>query len=587
MSAHRAGPVSRVSRFLDAPFAGRSTDALWLPVSLLLGAVVSAAFLYKASGTGLSIHDDARMFLSWMSRWDDPTALAGDLMADYWFSVTPWFFSAFYHAAWRLGIEPVAFSKIVPALLFPLVALFAYRFLRAIRAEPAAAFLGAALLLLHFAHTDIVISATPRAFWPVLLLAILDGLARRSVWQTVIGQLALTGCYPQIALVAATVIGLTMIVPARRPRLDLGRRRLAIVGLAALASVAGLLPFLQDTTSYGHATTLEQARAIPAFQHGARGAVFKADGSLDLLCNRRGGIFGGTCESVLDPGLWLRILLIVAGPLVLLRRSLRQREDGPMSSPLPFYLLAATVVWSAAAALVLFRLHLPSRFSATVPLIVGLSTYPAAFEWLCGRSFVSRLRERRRRWLLIGAVAGVLALAAIAVSAVRTRLETPADPALLAAIERLPKDAVVAGFVGDLDFLPVFTRRSALFNRELAVAYQYGYFRQITERMEAIRDVHLTHDPAVLAERLERHGIDRLLIEESALATPGIPDSFRGFFGSDLSAREAVARTGGPTALARFAKPCTVGAYSSILVLDAGCLIGHARQPQSARGRSP
>ena len=111
-------------------------------------------------------------------------------------------------------------------------------------------------------------SGTPRAFWPVLLFALMEGLARARPLQTGVAQLLLTGMYPQMALVTATVIGLTLLKPSKQFCLDLGRARIVLVAFSAVASIAGLLPFLLSTSAYGPSFSLEEARAVATFQPG-------------------------------------------------------------------------------------------------------------------------------------------------------------------------------------------------------------------------------------------------------------------------------------------------------------------------------
>ncbi|WP_161142015.1 hypothetical protein, partial [Propylenella binzhouense] len=184
---------------------------------------------------------------------------------------------------------------------------------------------------------------------------------------------------------------------------------------------------------------------------------------------------------------------------------------------------------------------------------------------------------RGRRAAVLGGAALAAVLALLLATDVKRGFVAPADPALVAAIRALPKDAVVAGFSDDLNFSPLLTNRSTLFNRELAVGYHAGYFRPLMARVNDLRDAVLTHDPAVLAGILERYRIDLLVVPRAMLADPRIPRFYRGLFGPDLAAREAAAASGGPTALARFASECMAGSYSYDVALQAGCLIGAAR----------
>ena len=153
-----------------------------------------------------------------------------------------------------------------------------------------------------------------------------------------------------------------------------------------------------------------------------------------------------------------------------------------------------------------------------------------------------------------------------------TELVDPRSPALIAALKALPRDHVVAGFVPDLDFVPVFSGRSVLFTREHAVAYQKGYFLQMSARLEAMRDIFLTRDPAVFSAALAAYRIDWFLVGEENMHEGRILRPFRGFFGRELAYLEDTRLHQGPTVLVQRASSCTVAEIDAVLMLDAACL---------------
>ncbi|TIO10682.1 hypothetical protein [Mesorhizobium sp.] len=578
MNAPTAGqpPLSAFVAFLRQRLERRDDeDHVWLPMSLGFGLIASLAFLVAVFRVEGTIQDDARMFLSWMGRWDDPDLLKGDLVADYWYSVSPWLYRAVYRAAWLVGIKPLVFVKILPALLFVPIAFFSYRLLRAMRVDPLAAFVATVFILNVMVRDDIVVSGTPRAFWPLLLLVGLDGLARVRVLQVALAQLLMAGVYPQVALVMAGVIGLSALTPWQRPWIDLSRRRLALVVLAAVATVAGIAPFLLRESQFGPVFTFAEARTIPTFLYG-RGKVLGADGSADFLCQTRLGIFAGGCKGLLDPRLYLLVLASGLGPVVLLMRMFRAGPNSGARSPLPFNLLVSSLICAALSAAVLFKLHLPSRYASGLLLLPYLATLPVLSDWIRSRLSPQMLIERYSgRTLLIGT--GIAALAGVlAVSIVKTGNALPGDRELIAAIRSLPKDAVVGGFVEDLNFSPVLTGRSTLFSRELSIAYEKGYYQKVHRRMEVVRDLVLTTDASVLADRMRELPVDALVVTRDTLAQARIPATFRGFFGADLVEMEARAGQNGPTLVARLAPDCTMGVYRDTVMLDAHCLVREA-----------
>lgn len=563
-----------ISAFVKARLERRDEDRFWLPLTLVLGLVSCTAFIFEASQQPGSIPDDARMFLSWMGRFGDANLLKGDLIADYWSSVSPWFYSGIFRLAWLAGIEPVLFVKIMPAMLYPPMAFFAYRLLRSFRFEPIIAFIATAFMLHILIRGDLVTSGTPRALWPLFTLVILDGLSRKMIWQTAAGQLLLAGSYPQMALVTSGMIGLSTFTPWRTPWVDFSRRRITIVGIAAVATLVGIFPFATGTNEFSPTMTLAEARQIPTFQMGGRGQIFNEDGSINFVCSPRTGIFFDKCDDIGDPKIiWLTVWYF-SGPVVLFLALFNRCSSARARSALPLLLVTSSFAFAALAAVTMFKLHIPSRYMSFFSLLPYFSTLPLVLGWIHNRSLPFVLKNWQR--LSVSMIAGFAVIVAGGIYLahdVKLKVSTPENPRLLAAIAALPQEAVVGGFVRDLDFSPVYTNRSTLFNRELAIAYQRGYFMPIQQRMLAMRDLILTQDPAILSDRIKALGLDHLVVAQSTLSVPRVPEAFRGFFEKDLGVIEDIAARKGPSLIARLAPRCTSGTFGNELLIDTACLL--------------
>ncbi|EJN00613.1 hypothetical protein [Phyllobacterium sp. YR531] len=566
---------SGISAFVKDKLERRDDDRFWLSLTIALGVITCVALLIKGLHNPGAVPDDARMFLSWMGRFDNPEILKGDLIADYWSSVSPWVYDVLFRLAWLLGIDPLILVRFFPAFLFPPMAFFGYRLLRSFGVEPIITFIVIACLLHILARGEIVPSGTPRSLWPLFTLMVLDGLSRKMVWQTAIGQLLLAGCYPQMALVTSGIIGLSAFSPWQKPWIDLSRRRIAIVLVAAIATIAGILPFLMGADDFSPIMTLAEARNIPTFQIGGRGQIFSADGSVDFFCSARTGIFSDRCDGLTDPKiLWLAIWYF-SGPLLLFLALFNKPAEHTPRSPLPLYLVVTSLGLAGIAALMMFKLHLPNRYMAFFFLLPFVSTLPVVLSWLRART-LALVMGNWQRWSL-PMTAGLLLLVAGSVflaASVKPKFSIPENPALINAIAALPEQTVVGGFVKDLDFSPVFTNRSTLFNRELSIAYQRGYFLPIQQRMQAMRDLVLTSDPAVLSGYIRSLKLDRLAIDDDTLSNARVPVPFRSFFGPDLNALEDDAKKAGPSLVAQLAPRCTSGTYGAVHLLDTACILG-------------
>jgi hypothetical protein len=97
----------------------RQSERAWLWLVVALGALAGIAAAAPGFLQPLTIQDDARQFVFWMAEWRDESLFRGDLVADYWRSVSPWLYVAIFRVAELMGVEPVATARILPAILFP------------------------------------------------------------------------------------------------------------------------------------------------------------------------------------------------------------------------------------------------------------------------------------------------------------------------------------------------------------------------------------------------------------------------------------------------------------------------------------
>lgn len=553
----------------------RISERGWLGLVVLLAAVAGAVSTWTGFAAPLTIQDDARQFVFWMAEWRNQDLFAGDLVADYWRSVTPWLFASFYRAFDFLGIVPVTTARLLPVILFPLTALFAFRFARAISPDPRVACLGALFLMLALVSSDSVVSATPRAFAPLFFLIFLDGLARRTMVQMAIGLFCLAGFYPIVAVVAATALGIALIDFSDRPRIKLSAANLAFVAVGLLASAVGVAPFLIDSTQFGPTATVDAAREMATFAADGRTSVFGPDGKIDFICHRRIGLVKD-CDSLFDPFVLFLFVAMAAAPTFLLVRHIK--SCGKSGSVIPFVVGVAAVSWFVVAAIFAFKLHVPNRFilrvtPAAVALPYGLLVGEAVRN---GLAFAFS-NGTRRRIEIIAMLIGLIGYLAIVAGQSHRYFATWNNPNLAAAIADLPVGTTVAGFVKDADFVPIMAKRQVLFSRELSVALHLGYYQQIEIRMRDMLDVQWTPDMAVLTEKLGRHPVDIFMITAEGLSKRVLGGRFEGMLGNFVERKRAEFGDA-PTALSRLAPNCQRGTFDGIQLLDAQCLIATAKQ---------
>ncbi|WAJ29372.1 hypothetical protein [Antarcticirhabdus aurantiaca] len=553
--------TSSIFAGLERRLTGTRDERFWRAAAVLLGLLAALRELDQVFRGPFRFPNDALQFTAWMARWSEPALRGPDLVLDYWQSVSPWVYALPYRAAFGLGLDPVLTTKLLPALLLVLLPLAAFRLGRRLGADPAVAFVLAVVALVIAG--DPTASGTPRGFWPLLLILVVDGLVRQSLWQTALAQGLLAGSYPQAALVSAGAIGLSPLLPGGGRLIDLSRPRIVLVAACALATIAGVAPTLLAEGSFGPVATLADARAIPTFAAGGRGEVFEADGSVDLLCGERLGFFGRRCEAPTDPRLALLVAVLLTGPAVLLWRALRPGPR-PGSSVIAALVLSGTA-GAVLAQVLLFRLHLPNRYSDAAFLIAALATALVACEAIRARIPSGLSRSVAGRLALMLAAAGLVGGSLAAAQGVRALAREPERPGIVEAAARTPPGTRLAGFVNELDYVPVFARRGVYATREHAIAYQLGYFRELEARMQRLLRIVQTPDPAEFRQLLANLPADRLLVEEVTLASGALPPSFQGFFAPAPPPTR-------PTALSRLAPSCEEARIAGVVVLDVVCL---------------
>ena len=552
----------------------RQSGRGWLWLALTLAALAGIAALAIGLFRPLTIQDDARQFIFWMAEWRDENTFRGDLVADYWRSVSPWLYVVVFRVADFLALDPITTARLLPVILFPATAYFAYRFSEAICRDPRLACLSTILLLTWLVSDDSVVSSTPRAFAPLFLMMFLDGMARRSILEVAAGLFCLAGIYPNVAIVAATTLGIVLVDLGGRPRLALTRANLTLFAAGAVAALAGVAPLLVESGHFGPIVTPETATGFATFHPGGRSSLIGPDGAIDFACQSRIGVLPKLpgCDGWASPVFWLVVLAAALPPALVFRRYLK--TGGRSGSPIPLAVVIAAFVWFTIGIAVAFKLHIPSRFVVrTVPMMTLL-----CLGLTVGTFLQNRLRPGTRSEFLATSVGGGLllaGLAALVATVTSDDFRTWKHQALAGTVASYPVGTVFAGFVDDTDNIPVFTQRRVLFSSELAIAYHLGYYRQIEARMRDMAVAEFTPDAAVLAERLERNAVDVYLVDERRLADPDRKfDHLLGGFVEELKA----GRGGAQTALSRLAGSCNRGTFDRIAVLDAHCLIAAARQ---------
>ncbi len=566
------GPIG--ARGLAAALLG--PEAARRGLAILLGATVVTCVVFLANafllpGSVYAIQDDARQFLAWTVRLTDPAALKGDLIADYWQSVTPRLLRAIYGGFTAVGIAPVVLARLIPPVLLLVSALAAWRAALVLTGGRAlAALITAALVMALLVHEDSIFSATARAFSPPLFLLFLDGLLRQHRWQMVASLGVLAAIYPTTALVGLTMLGLALLRRRWPLPIDLAPRGLVTALLATLAVAAPIALVPGEVSRWEPVISIADALTMPNLgTPGGRSSIVPLEGTMPWLCSARVGILPEVFPCWASGWASLVNFLLLVPLLMLGLRAAIREWRGALRSPDMIYCWAvvAGLGWWAVATLLAFKLHLPARYPQRV---LGILEWMAIGQVL-GGWFATRLGAERIGWPVRASWAALLALLAVSFATPTPGMRRPEEPAAIDWLLAAPRDIRIGGLSSDLDFVPALTGRRVHATVEHAIPYHVTYFREIDRRLVATLVAATTPDPAALARFVRQERLDVLLIDRAFLEEGTIPEDYAGVVSAAVTAGDA-ALARGSSALQRAATRCAILRGERHWLIDAQCL---------------
>ncbi|MBD2023377.1 hypothetical protein [Leptolyngbya sp. FACHB-711] len=568
--------AKRLHTWLIPAHPSVSQTRFWLSLSLTFAALFGILGLQKAFANFYIVQDDARQHIFWMQRFLDPQLFPNDWIADYFQSVAPWGYSGFYRVFAAIGIDPLLLSKLLPPLLGLIATYYGFRLALQLLPVPLTGFLACLLLNYLFWSQDDLASATPRAFMLPIFLAFLHFLLKRSLLACLI-LIALEGLfYPQFVFVFA---GLLLWLPLRwqsgRLRLSENRWDYWFCGAGLLVAFLVLLPYALVTTQFDPVVSVAEAKQLPDFYVGGRNPFFYPDPLYFWLVSFRGGLFPTFKPFLLAIGFLLPLLYLK--PLRNRLPLLRQTK--------PLMLLQITIVALGLfmmAHLLLFRLHLPSRYSAYTLRIVlvyaAAIVLTVAFDGLLhGLQRSRQIGIKAIAWALIGVTTVTLLLyPSYAYPFMKVNYKTGPNPQLYQFFAQQPKDTIIASLVQDIDFVPTFAKRPILVGREYAIPYHDGYITPFRQRANDLIRAQYSLDRAALTDVIRTYGIDFWVVSRDSFRPEFLKNTWIRQYPEAIEQAVANLQQGTP-ALARQRQRCTVQRDGNLIVLDATCLLRDSR----------
>ncbi len=562
----------------------------WFSLSLIFAAGYAILALQQAFASEYVVQDDARQHVFWMLRFIDPNLFPDNLIADYFQSVAPVGYSNFYRVFAALGINPLLLNKLLPLVLGLIATGYCFAFSLQILPLPITAFMATLMFNQNIWRKDDLVSATPRAFIYPIFLAFLYYLCRKSLFPCLITIILLGFFYPQYVFVCAGILVIRLWDWGnKRFKLRFSQQKhnflFCVAGLTAAFFV--LLPYALKTSEYAPIISVAQAKQLPEFFPKGR-SFFFTDNLFDYLWSGRSGIFP---RNLFIPATYYLGLLL---PILIRFRSkfsvLRKVTEEIMILP---QMLLAAIGMFVAAHLLLFRLHLPSRYTEHNLRIVLCISAAIVLTAILKEIFSINYRQNKFAHNLKKIVA-LLFTVGISLTLLfyyplfiqkfpKTGYQTGNYPALYKFFQQQPKDILIASIAEEVNYLPAFSQRSILIGREYAIPYHFGYYSQFRQRAIDLTQAQYSDNLADVKAFIQKYKIDFWLLESGAFTPEYIKNNslLKQYYQSHLDGDKLVKITKdifqsleqrNVPALS-IVPNCSVAEIQNFTVLDAKCII--------------
>ncbi|MEM7061734.1 MAG: hypothetical protein AAF572_01015 [Cyanobacteria bacterium P01_B01_bin.77] len=539
---------------------------IWLAASLGMAVIYGILFWRIAFASPYTIPDDGRQHLFWMLRYVDPGLFPGDIIADYFQSVAPAGYKTLYWLGAQLGLHPFLLSKLLPPLLGIVGTAYTFYLAIAIIPAPLVAFISTLILNQSLWMWDELASATPKAFNILLMVAFLFYLVRQRLWPcvTVLGIQGLF--YPQTVFILIVILGLRAVWPQHH------RSAWKFLGVGLLVATMVLLPYAIGTSPYDPVVTVDQARGMVEFQPGGRNAFFYENPLRYWLFSARSGLLPPVVPVTICATLLLPFLHRLRLPLLKTITA-----DGVILHQLG---LASAIMFLASHGL-LFRLHLPSRYSRhSIKIIVAIA---AAMVLVALLDAALRRLSRSHLWQQAVAMSLVAGFATITVgypallnSFLNVVYINSNRTVLYEYLQQQPQDIRIASLAKEAENIPTFTGRSVLVSPGHSLAYHQGYYSQIRPRILDLMVAQYSPDLAQLQSVINNYEIDFWLVDENSFNLETLPRQWFRQFEPELASAIGQLQQQ-PSALQRLLPNCTTISDQGKTLLSAQCLLEATR----------
>ncbi|NET08969.1 MAG: hypothetical protein F6K16_30565 [Symploca sp. SIO2B6] len=579
--------IDALQQWLVTPVYSRRDLRLtvWFGLAIAYALIYSFMGLQQAFAHGYVIHDDVRSHVFWMHRFLDSGLFPNDVIADYFQSVAPYGYTTLYRVATWIGFDPIGFNKLLPLVLVLVTTGYCFWLSLTIFPIPAAGFIATLLLNQTTWNTHDIPSGTPRAFIYPLFLAFLYYLAQRSLLPCLI-TITLQGLfYPQCLFLSSGILVLRLLrFDQQNGKLKVAfsqDRRDYLFGITGLTiAFVMLLPYALKISDYGPVLSRTQGMALPTLQGDGRKNFFFDDPLKFWFCGERSGLLPyNWCKYEEPPQLWASIGLLL---MFLWPKRFPLLAKATQHIVLLPQILGASLGMFLIAHIVLFRLHLPSRYTKhSLRMMVAIA---AGIALLC--LFDTVLRWIKRNWrssppmqhiLALGSV-GLLATYSFGYPFLMERYPNPdyvdvSNPELYEFLAKQPKDSVIASLSEDANNIPSLAQRIILTSSEIANPYHVGYYQVINQRTTDLLQAQYSLKKQEVQSFIETYNVDFWLLDTHAFSPTYIKDNKWLWEIGPIAfdATQTLTQEKHPV-IARMRQRCRVFETERHIVLDAHCI---------------
>lgn len=491
----------------------RLTVMFWYSLSLTFAVGYILLGLRQAFTSKYIVSDDAREYISWMYRYFNPDLFPGDLIADYFQSVTPIGYGILYKIIAALDIDLTFFSKIFPIVLGLITTSYCFIVCMQILPVPMVGFIASLLLNQSLCLHDDLFSATPRDFIYPLFLAFLYYSIRSSGFGILIVLALQCLIYPLIGFVDLLILALRLF-RWQNGQITVSQNRKDFILFAAAIMIAGIaiLPYAIQSSQFGPVITAAVARTMPDYWDGGRVRYFSHNIISYWVDGRDSGFFALIAPAQLLFGLLLPIILKFKSHFLLTKQV---KDEVKLLAQV---VIASLIMFFTAHALA-FKLYWPSRYTHhTFKIVLALAAaisinliLDATFRWS---------RQNGKQILILGTIIILGAGLVLYPSSLKVFPKTPyiegKVPTLYNFLQKQPQNIVIASTSAEADNIPIFAQRTILVGKEYALPTHTKYYAQFRQRMLDLINAQYTEDINQIKDFIQKYHVTFWLLERSA-----------------------------------------------------------------------